>query len=277
MRPIGSLSEVASGYDAVVLDQWGVLHDGSAPYPRAAAAMTALARVTRIAVLSNSGKRSAVNRARIRDIGLPDLAEVVMTSGEALWRDLSEGRSSIGRPYPVADTQENAVAWAEGLPLTFAATPDEADAILVMGLSETGVEEARAAIAAGVQKGLPILCSNPDRGSPRAGGRVALSPGALAGEAEERGAAVTWYGKPYRPVFDATRRALGLPEDARLLMVGDSPAHDIAGGQGAGWDTVLIAGGLHQGRLRGGDIAAVAALCAEEGAPEPDYVLETLS
>ncbi|PRY93100.1 HAD superfamily hydrolase (TIGR01459 family) [Hasllibacter halocynthiae] len=277
MRLIASLAEVAARYDAVVLDQWGVLHDGAAPYPSAPWAMRALAGPTRLAVLSNSGKRAAVNRARIRDLGLPDLAEVVMTSGEALWRDLAEGRIPARRPYPVADRRENADIWAKGLDLVLAHAPGEADAILVMGLDEARVDEARAAIAEGVRRGLPILCSNPDRGSPRTGGRTALAPGTLAAEAEAAGAAVTWYGKPYRPVFEATRRALDLPSGARLLMVGDSPAHDVAGAKGAGWDAALIAGGLHAARLSGRGVRAARTLCAEEGAPEPDYLLEALA
>ncbi|MGR3540113.1 MAG: HAD hydrolase-like protein, partial [Hasllibacter sp.] len=86
-----------------------------------------------------------------------------------------------------------------------------------------------------------------------------------------------WYGKPHRPVFDAVRRALDLPAGARLLMVGDSPAHDVAGAKGAGWDAALVAGGLHAARLSGRGPDAAAALCAAEGAPPPDYLLEALA
>ena len=57
-----------------------------------------------------------------------------------------------------------------------------------------------------------------------------------------------WYGKPHRPVFDAVARAMGTD---RLLMVGDSPEHDVAGGASAGWATCLVMGGLHAARLEG--------------------------
>ncbi|MEL7026766.1 MAG: TIGR01459 family HAD-type hydrolase, partial [Pseudomonadota bacterium] len=91
-----SLTEIAENYDAIVLDQWGVLHDGTRPYPHAVAALTSLAeRGTRMAVLSNSGKRAGPNADRIAAIGFPAaLFEVVMTSGEALWRDIQAGRIS---------------------------------------------------------------------------------------------------------------------------------------------------------------------------------------
>ena len=276
MRRIDSLLEVAGRYDAVVLDQWGVLHDGTRPYPGAVAAVEALAGAGhRLAVLSNSGKRSEVNRARIAGMGFPaDLFETVMTSGEALWRDMAGGRVLSRAPFVVADGPANAAAWAEGLPLTLAASPDEADAVVVMGLDDARANDARTAIRAGVDRGLPVICSNPDLGSPRAGGRIAVSPGALAREAERAGAHVVWYGKPHRPVFDACARAL---DAACLLMVGDSPAHDVAGARGAGWDAALVAGGLHADRLLGATLEAARRLGDEHGAPAADYLIDTLA
>ena len=276
MQQIESLLDVAGRYDAVVLDQWGVLHDGTRPYPGAGAAVEALAAAGhRLAVLSNSGKRSDANRARIAAMGFPvHLIELVMTSGEALWRDMAGGRVLARAPFLVADDPRNAELWAEGLPVAPAAAVEWADAVIVMGLDEDRADAARAAIRLAVERGLPVICSNPDLGSPRAGGRVALSPGALAREAEAAGAHVVWYGKPHRPVFDACARAL---DADRLLMVGDSPAHDVAGAKAAGWDAALVSGGLHAARLSGHGAAAARTLCDEEGVPHADYLIGTLA
>jgi ribonucleotide monophosphatase NagD (HAD superfamily) len=71
-------------------------------------------------------------------------------------------------------------------------------------------------------------------------------------------------------------RALGAAPD-RLLMVGDSLEHDIAGGHAAGWSTAFVEGGLHRARFAGGDpAAALDALLAQEGAPAPTYTLPLL-
>lgn len=272
MRLIGGVAGVAGVHDAVVLDQFGVLHDGAAPYPGAAEAMERLARETRVAVLSNSGKRAALNRVRLVRLGLPDAAEVVMTSGEALWRDLRDGVVETRRPWVVAAEPADAAAWAEGLDLEPAPGPEEADAVVLMGLAgdpQEGLTVAR-------RRGLTVLCSNPDRASPRPGGRTVPSPGAAAAAHEAAGGVVRWYGKPHRPVFEALRRALGLDGSARILMVGDSPEHDVSGAAAMGWATALVTGGLHAGRLAGGGEGAVRELCEEEGAPLPDLVLETL-
>ena len=294
MRLTDGLASVAAAYDAVVLDQWGVLHDGSRPYPDAAEAIARLAGVVRLAVLSNSGKRAAPNRERVLRLGLPDRFDAVMTSGEALWRDVRDGRAPMAAPLVLAAREEDAAAWTEGLPMAPTRDPEAADAVVLMGLPEPETEPEpepedpqpgpaavldrteREVLAVARRRGLTVHCSNPDRAAPRAGGRVVRSPGALAAEHEAAGGAVRWYGKPHPLVFEAVRRALGLAGGARILMVGDSPEHDVAGAKAAGWDAALVTGGLHAGRLAGGGEPAVRALCAEEGVPEPDLVIPML-
>lgn len=275
---IENLAEVASDYDAIILDQWGVLHDGTAPYPGAPDALRMLAAEgTRLAVLSNSGKRAAPNLARIAQMGFPaTLFETVMTSGEALWQDCAAGRLSMSRAYPITRADADARIWAEGLDVELVDIED-ADAILLMGLPDDTdpaafddvLREARA-------RELNLVCSNPDRASPRADGRIVASPGALAATYEQMGGRVIYYGKPHRPVFQALERALDAPPE-RLLMVGDSPHHDIAGADAAGWDSVLVQGGLHAEKFQTDDIqGAIAALSDQEQTPLPTFSIRYL-
>ena len=57
-RFIKSLTEIALDYDALVFDQWGVLHNGTLAYEGAIEIVERLsAQSKRLAVLSNSGKR----------------------------------------------------------------------------------------------------------------------------------------------------------------------------------------------------------------------------
>ena len=51
-------------------------------------------------------------------------------------------------------------------------------------------------LAEALARGLPLVCSNPDRLSPRHDGPPIVQPGALAAEYERRGGRVVWYGKP---------------------------------------------------------------------------------
>ena len=77
-----SLTETVDEFDVAVLDQWGVLHNGSVPYAHAAEAMVELSRHGKeIVIVSNSGKRAALNLDRISRMGLPaHLISTVVTS-----------------------------------------------------------------------------------------------------------------------------------------------------------------------------------------------------
>lgn len=276
---IDSLSAIAPLFDAIVLDQWGVLHDGSAPYPGAVDALQALRqRGTRLAVLSNSGKRAAINSARIADMGFaPDLFELIMTSGEALWRDIHAGRIKERVFCPIEGRSGDAKVWAEGLDVNMTDDPARAGAVLLMGLPDQSKSRAKSVMETARAVDLPVYCTNPDRASPRAGGSIVISPGALAHDYASAGGLVHFYGKPYAPVFAAVAKALDAPPE-RLLIVGDSPEHDIAGGAAAGWSTALVEGGLHAAELARAPtpLDAVEQLCRAKNCPLPDFLLPTL-
>ncbi|MEM1233924.1 MAG: TIGR01459 family HAD-type hydrolase [Pseudomonadota bacterium] len=244
-QSIDTLAEIADNYDAVVFDQWGVLHNGTTPYSGALHCVDTLRGD--IAVLSNSGKRAAPNAARIREMGFERPFRTVMTSGEAMWSDLRQGKIEARSFHAVERAPGDAENWANGLDIVFTDL-GSADAVLLMGLpDDCALEDWEPTLHNALDRQLQIYCSNPDRHSPRAGGTV-TSPGALAFDYIDRGGEVVFYGKPHRPIFDSLAAALG---SSRLLMVGDSLEHDVAGAAAAGWDSVFVGGGLHRGHFDG--------------------------
>ena len=277
---IGNLSEVADRFDAIVFDQWGVLHDGSAPYPAAVQTIAALAKSDlKLAVLSNSGKRAAPNRDRIVGMGFDTTClDTVMTSGEALWADVAASRVTAQRLYPIERAPGDAAAWATGLGVELVENAYDADAILLMGVDDTGVPaSAQHALHIALQKNLPVFCTNPDRASPRANNVIVTSPGALAHAHLEAGGNVTFYGKPHAAVFEAVQTALALPPE-RILMVGDSLEHDSTGGHAAGWATAFIECGLHKSSFdtQSDPVEVIAKLAKQDNAPHPTFSLERL-
>ena len=88
---INRISEIFHKYDTIVFDQWGVLHDGRNPFEGTIECLHSLRKSNvKLAVLSNSGKRSQPNEERIAKMGFSNtLFEVIMTSCEALWTDIS--------------------------------------------------------------------------------------------------------------------------------------------------------------------------------------------
>jgi HAD superfamily hydrolase (TIGR01459 family) len=281
-RLIDSISQIANQFDAIILDQWGVLHDGTTPYAGAVTALTGLANAdVRLGVLSNSGKRADLNAKRISDMGFaPHLFDCVMTSGEALWQDAALGKLRGRRAFAVCAAQTVATDWAVGLDITLVDDLARSDFVLIMGLPEgrlaptpAHLNQLRDDILA---KGLPVYCSNPDRTSPREGGALAVSPGALAHAIKDAGGDVTFYGKPHGPVFRAVQAAMNVAPE-RCLMVGDSLEHDIGGAAAVGWRTLFVRGGIDAAAFQNGNIQDILTdLIALKSATPPDFSIQTL-
>jgi HAD superfamily hydrolase (TIGR01459 family) len=287
---IDSLEEVLDSFDAVALDQFGVLHNGAVCYASASEAMRMLrAHGKEIIILSNSGKRADLNLKRIGKMGLPaETISQVVTSGEALWQDVNESRIRVAgqapqRLFPICGHPDDPKVWASGSDVEIADEIDPScDAILLMGLpDDTGETEYDAPLQQALEFELPLICSNPDKTSPRVG-RFVMSPGALADRYEAMGGEVIWYGKPHTPVFQAVMRCRpGLAPD-RFLVVGDSLEHDIAGGQKVGFKTALVRGGIHTSdfpdNADADQISATLQTLAEQhGVQPPDFSLELLA
>ena len=253
---IDALRTIADRFDYVLLDQWGTLHEGNAVFPAARDCVTRLkAAGKRILVLSNSGKRSASNEERLRRLGLPRAAyDGVLTSGEITWAGL---RERAGAPF--ADlgrscfliTRGGDHSIIDGLDLTVAAEIDRADFILLGGLDDdvASPEHWRACLTAAAERRLPMLCANPDLIMFSAN-ELIPAPGALARFYETLGGPVAFVGKPHAPIFDAALNRLQRPDPARVLMIGDSLDHDVAGARRAGMLTVLLSTGVHRQSLQ---------------------------
>ena len=282
---LSGLGDVSDRFDAVILDQWGVLHDGGRPYPGAVACLEALAAHGKpMVVLSNSGKRANANRARLAEIGLPvALLTAVVTSGEATFQAIA----ADALPFPVRGGRMLLFSRGgdrdivDGLDVTLVDDPNAADTVLLAGtdMPQRPAADYLASLSVAADRGLPMICANPDVTGLAPGGLIA-GPGSLAIRYEQMGGRVQWVGKPDPLIYESCLEALGHPPRHRLLAVGDSLTHDIAGGRGVGLATVLIAGGIHGPALRApidaDDPRPPLARLIDEFGERPNWVLPTL-
>jgi ribonucleotide monophosphatase NagD (HAD superfamily) len=73
MQTVTSIREVLDQSSGVLLDQFGVLHDGRTPYPHAIEAVRVLAQAgKRIVVLSNSSRRSGGTVGKLARMGFKE-------------------------------------------------------------------------------------------------------------------------------------------------------------------------------------------------------------
>ncbi|WP_027576035.1 TIGR01459 family HAD-type hydrolase [Bradyrhizobium sp. WSM1743] len=252
---IKALSAIADRFDHVLLDQWGTLHEGGAVFPAARNCVQRLRDAgKRVLVLSNSGKRARNNEERLEALGLPPAAyDGILTSGEVTWNSLHararEPFVNLGRTCLLI-TRGGDYSIVDGLDLTMVADVQEADFILLGGLDDAVAEPEhwRDGLISAAARRLPMLCANPDL-TMFSAKRLIPAPGALAKFYETLGGHVIYVGKPHAPIFDAALERLGHPDPRRVLMVGDSLDHDIAGARAAAMLTLLLTSGVHRETL----------------------------
>jgi len=259
LREITGVREIAADYDGFVLDLWGVVHDGVKPYPGVLDCLAALlAAGKRVALLSNAPRRAEDVVRRITTIGVPrDLYHAVMSSGEEAWQHLKQRDDSFYEGLGNACLHicsDRDLEIRIGLDLAYVESAAAAEFILNTGPAgwDDTIDDYAKLLAECRARGLKMVCANPDL-MVNHGAKLALCAGALAQHYEALGGSVRWHGKPYPSVYESCLGLLGIDDHSRILAIGDSLRTDIAGANGAGLDSLLIAGGIHAADFAEGD------------------------
>jgi HAD superfamily hydrolase (TIGR01459 family) len=254
-RIVGGLGDILASYDGLILDLWGVVHDGSQPYPGVIDALERLQALgTPVVLLSNAPRRIAPTAARLTEIGIDaSLYRAIHSSGEEVFRHLERRdepfyRALGRRCYFIGPERD--LNLIDGLDIERVAAVEESQFILntgPWGWDET-TEHYEPVLQAARARDLPMVCANADLVVIHRGRRV-ICAGALAQRYEALGGRVRWHGKPYPSVYEACFALLGIDRRERILAIGDSLRTDIAGARAAGLDCVWIVGGIHADEL----------------------------
>ena len=250
------MAALAERYDGLILDLWGVLHDGLHAYPEALDALRHLkARGTRLVVLSNAPRPATSIAAKMADLGItPDLYDHLMSSGEEAHRHLATRPcpwyQRLGRRLYHLGPPHDAVM-REGIDAEVVDRVAEADFVLNTGpaVGATTLDAVEPDLHAAAARGLPMICANPDLVVQR-GALHELCAGAVARRYEDLGGAVVYHGKPYPRIYETCFALLGEGARARIAAVGDSLRTDVAGAQAVGIDSIFVTSGIHMEALR---------------------------
>ena len=285
-RYLHGLRELASECDALLLDQWGVLHDGHRAYPGAVDCLRRLRDAGKaVVILSNSGKTGAENARLIEAMGFErGLFDAVVSAGDdardAILASEDAFYAGLGRRcLLLARDADGHLADGLGLEVTtdLDSGPERADFVLVMSMDSPAqsVSGWEAVLRRAVARGLPLVCGNPDLARVTRDGSLLEAPGMVARRYEALGGTVRMHGKPDPRIYRACLRPFQAAHD-RNVAVGDSLDHDILGANRVGLRSLLIAAGVHREALgcRFGELpdpARADALYAQAGAV-PDLV-----
>jgi HAD superfamily hydrolase (TIGR01459 family) len=234
-------------YDGFILDLWGVVHDGVAPFPAAIDALLQIKKSGRQAwLLSNAPRRVSVITERLSDMGIGShLYDGLMTSGEASHLALAGGLlQKWGRKcFHMGAAKDNSIL--VGLDVDVVQDIGDAEFILNSLAVDAveGIASLEPLLVTAAERNIPMLCANPDM-IVHVGERLLLCAGSSAEMYEKMGGNVTYFGKPHRDVYSHVFKSMQGAK--RILAVGDSMVTDIRGAVGAGVDSALVVSGIHR-------------------------------
>jgi HAD superfamily hydrolase (TIGR01459 family) len=261
-----SIADAGPPPRAWLVDIWGVMHNGVAPFRSAVAATEAFRAHGGIVLLvSNAPRPDSSVAAQIDRIGVPRTAyDAIVSSGDVCRAMLAQ---AAGRPLHHIGPDRDKPLF-EGLPLRFVAE-EKAVVVVCTGLfddTRETAEDYRGQLERLRARQVPMICANPDLTVER-GDHLVYCAGAIAQLYETMGGAVTYAGKPHLPIYDMAfdrlaRIAGGPVARDEVMAIGDGLRTDIAGAARAGIRSVFIASGVHVagGRL---DAMALAQLFAD--------------
>ncbi len=273
---IPKFSELASDYDAVLSDVWGVIHNGIATFPHACDALMRMrARGGVVVLITNAPRPSEQVMRQLERLHVPREAyDAIVSSGDLTRATVKERHGQS--PYHLGPERDRSIF--TGLDVHFA-PPESADYVVCTGLEDDETEtpdDYRARLEAMLARNLFMVCGNPDVVVER-GPTLVYCAGALADLYATMGGKVLYAGKPYRPIYDMALAKVDAAAGreiarSRVLAVGDSVRTDLKGARTVGIDFLFVTSGIHAeelgGRERPDGAALTTTFAAAGGAPK---------
>lgn len=262
--------ELLAGYDVLISDVWGVVHDGVLALGPACDALTRYREQGGVVVLLSNAPGPSAQIARVLDEKrVPRAAwDRLVTSGDVTRALIAA--SHLRRIHHIGWHGDRAVF--EGFEVELVGE-EEAELVVATELNDyrrETPEQYRPLLQRFAARGLPFICGNPDL-VVHVGEDLLPCAGALATIYEELGGTVAWAGKPHRPAYAL---ALAAAREARcgrdveagkVLVIGDAVRTDLAGARLMGFDSLFIAGGIHRDET------------IRDGAVEPEGLMQVLA
>jgi HAD superfamily hydrolase (TIGR01459 family) len=246
IQNIGGLQEIISNYEGIILDAWGVLHNGHQPFPHVIDTLKEL-RVNgiKILVLSNAPRRIHNIEERTKQVGIErNLYDLLHSSGEELHLTMKHKNGWGNNFYHLGEVIHRHLF--DDLSINRQESLNDADFIINTGMAQ---QDCKATdfddlFKEAAEKELLMLCANPDK-IVMVGDQTMLCAGSFALRYEELGGKTHYFGKPYEGVYKTVLALMDITNKEKVIAVGDSFATDIKGANNFGIDSIIVETGIH--------------------------------
>ena len=253
MKKIKSIDEIINDYDNFIIDQWGVMHDGTFGYDHAFNSINILnSNDKNLFIISNSSKRSKSSIDRLPKLGFKKKSFInTVTSGEMIWQLLKKkflGNKNRKNCFHIYDEEkEDGLDFRDGLNLNFVEKVEEADLILACTpFINLQPIDYIPLLEVAYKKEITMYCANPDFETVESNSNNnVFCMGAIGEIYKKMGGNVIIKGKPDVSIYAKTTNQINL-EKKRTVAIGDSLFHDIQGANNFEIDSVLVKSGIHK-------------------------------
>ncbi len=247
------LSDISDSYMGILIDDWGVLHDGEDAFPSAADSLKELKQRQKYTIILTNDRKTAVQKKdQLKKMGIgPSLYNKIVTPTEVIRNQLKEQKEGIfenigDRAYVIAHRGDTSLL--DDTDIEIVDDIEQADFLLLLGMDypRNTLESYDKVIRRSIQRRLKAICANQDsRGL--FGSNALVGPSLLARRYEDAGGIVNYIGKPHQFIF---KHCIDLLKEqdifpAHTVMLGDTMAHDIVGAHAVNIDSCLFKSGLH--------------------------------
>src|SRR5690349_5506398 len=250
---ISKFSTLVPGYDVLLCDIWGVVHNGLTVHPHACdALMRARAQGVTVVLVTNAPRPSEQVARQLDRLHCPrKVYDAIVSSGDVTRSVMQERRGqTVFHLGPERDRSIFAGFEAHFAPL------ETADYVVCTGLDDDDIdtpEDYRGRLEIMLKRKLFMVCGNPDVVVER-GSTLVYCAGAIADLYASMGGEVLYAGKPYPPIYEmalakAETAARHKIASSRVLAIGDSVRTDLKGARAMGLDFLFVTSGIHAEEL----------------------------
>ncbi len=253
MKKINSIEEIINDYDNFIIDQWGVMHDGTFGYDYAFNSINILnSNKKNLFIISNSSKRSKSSIDRLPKLGFKKKSFInTVTSGEMIWQLLKQkflDHKNKKNCFHIYDEEkEDGLDFRDGLNFNFVEKVEEADLILACTpFINLQPIDYIPLLEVAYRKEITMYCANPDFETVEINSKNnTFCMGAIGEIYKKMGGNVIIKGKPDVSIYTETTNQINL-EKKRTVAIGDSLFHDIQGANNFEIDSILVISGIHK-------------------------------
>ncbi len=252
---IESVSQFSKRYDVLFCDIWGCIHDGKFAFPNALNALSDFRKNGGyVMLLTNAPRPKAAVKKHLKSMDITEeFFDDITTSGDAAQVCMFSGKVGYNI-YHLGPKQDESFFTDFPKDIHFdqeiVRVPlEESEGIVCTGLFDNTRETPKDYIHVidhGINKGLKLLCVNPDIFVDVGHHRVWCA-GGIAEAYSAVGGETIYCGKPHKDIYKlayAKLKKFDPRSTARILCIGDGINTDILGGYNQKLDTLFVCGGL---------------------------------